>query len=123
MSLKEDLIFVIGEEAKKLSLRYHAYHNALELEYIRKKKRINTVGEKHLKIPEYWDVEKKFNPFYVHKHRKQIAHSIAKKIANGTYAPNSPQKMDIPKISGGSRKVTVYQIPDAAVSTFFFANY
>ncbi|MCI5209822.1 MAG: RNA-dependent DNA polymerase [Candidatus Electrothrix sp. ATG2] len=81
---------------------------------------MSKVKEKHLKVPEYWRTEKKFNPFYVHKHRTQIAHSIAKKIADGVYTPNLPQKMDIPKISGGTRSVTVYQIPDAAVSTLFF---
>jgi hypothetical protein len=120
MSLKKELIKIIGEESRKLSLRQHAYHNALELEHLRKKKRVVNARSKHLKTPAYWGVEKKFNPFYVHKHRKQIAHSIAKQIANGTYSPKQPKEMDIPKISGGSRKVTVYQIPDAAVSTLIF---
>ncbi len=101
-------------------MRQHAYHNALELEHLRKNNRVLNVGAKQLKTPPYWNIERKFNPFYVHKHRKQIAHSIAKKIANGTYAPNPPKEMDIPKISGGSRKVTIYQIPDAAVSTLIF---
>lgn len=120
MSLEKDLIKTIGEEAKKLSQRHHAYHNTLELEHIRKSNRVSNPGDKELKIPAYWSSEKKFNPFYVHKNRRQIAHSIAKKIQNGTYEPNPPQKMEIPKASGGSRTVTIYQIPDAAVSTLIY---
>ncbi len=120
MSLEKRIAAIIADEAKKLSQRYHAYHNALELEYSRKKKRISNPGKKEIKIPEYWSIEKKFNPFYVYKKRRQIAHSIAKKIENGTYVPHIPQTMDIPKISGGARTVTIYQIPDAAVSKLFY---
>ena len=120
MSLEKHLITIIGEEAEKLAQRYHAYHNALEIEYIRKSKRVSNAGKKQVKTPEYWSVEKKFDPFYVHKKRRQIAHSIAKKIKDGSYAPNPPPTLEIPKTSGGSRSVTVYQIPDAAVSRLIY---
>lgn len=120
MSLEKHLVAIIGEEAEKLTQRYHAYHNVLELEHIRKSKRMSNVLNKQVIKPEYWSVEKKFDPFYVHKRRRQIARSIAKKIKDGTYAPNPPQTMQIPKTSGGFRSVTIYQIPDAAVSRLIY---
>lgn len=120
MSLEKQLITYIEAEAEKLSDRHHAYHNALHLEHTRKSKRLGNSGVKVLKTPQYWSLDKKFNPFYVNKNKKQIAHSIAKKILDGTYKPNAPTHMEIPKPSGGFRHVTVYQIPDAAVSTLFY---
>jgi len=120
MNLRLRLEKIIVEEAKKLELKHHAYHNALEIEYQRKKKRIKGIGPKEVKLPSYWDVSKLFNPFHVHPRRKQIALAISKKIANGTYEPNPPEVREIPKASGGTRKVTVYQIPDAAVSRMFY---
>jgi RNA-directed DNA polymerase len=120
MSLEKLLIVRIDEEAKKLAQRFHAYHNAVHLEYVRKIKRVSNTPAKQVDNPEYWATDKKFNPFYVHKHRRQIAHSIAIKIKDGTYVPNQPEAMEIPKLSGGRRQVKVYQIPDAAVSALFY---
>lgn len=120
MSLEKHLVQIIKDESIKLSQRHHAYHNALELEHTRKSKRVSNVSKKKIKIPEYWLKDKKFNPFYVNKHKNQIAHSIAKKINEGTYVPNPPEVMEIPKSSGGKRSVTIYQIPDAAVSRLIY---
>lgn len=120
MSLEKQLIKYIEAEAEKLTNRHHAYHNALHLEHMRKSKRLGSVESKILKTPQYWSQDKKFNPFYVNKNKKQIARSIANKILDGTYKPNIPAHMEIPKPSGGFRNVTIYQIPDAAVSTLFY---
>ena len=120
MSLEKHLIQIINDESAKLSQRHHAYHNALELEHARKAKRISNANKKQIKIPEYWLKDKKFDPFYVNKHKRQIAHSIAKKIKQRTYSPNAPEVMVIPKPSGETRNVTIYQIPDAAVSRLIY---
>ena len=120
MKLEKRLIQIIEEEALKLSQRHHAYHNSLELEHVRKLKRISNSGKKDVKTPEYWQKNKKFDPFYVNKHKRQIAHSIAQKLDNGSYTPHTPETMQIPKSSGGERSVTIYQIPDAAVSRLFY---
>ncbi len=120
MSLEKYLEQIIKEEASKLSQRHHAYHNALELEHIRKSNRVSNSLKKHVKTPGYWTTNKKFDPFYVNKHKRQIAHSIAKKIKDGTYTPNTPETMLIPKTSGGDRSVTIYEIPDAAVSRLIY---
>ena len=120
VSLEQHLVKIIYDESTKLAQRHHAYHNALELEHARKAKRVSNSGRKQIRIPDYWLKDKKFNPFYVNKHKRQIAHSIARKIREGSYSPNSPEIMEIPKTTGGTRNVTIYQIPDAAVSRLIY---
>lgn len=121
MDLHERLTWYIENEAKKLTLRHHAYHNALHIENQRKKSRSSSpTNLKPVVKPPHWSQDKKFDPFYVKKHANTIAHSIAKKIESKTYEPLEPSKNKIAKSSGGYREVAVYQIPDAAVSTFFY---
>jgi RNA-directed DNA polymerase len=120
MDLEEYLRKVIEEESDKLILRYHAYHNALHHEHIRNAKRISNAPKKNIKKPDYWQLDSKFNPFYVKRKSKSIARSIAKKIADHTYKPNPPHIKKIPKTGGGVRSVAVYQIPDAAVSKVYY---
>lgn len=120
MSLEKHLIQIIKDESTKLSHRYHSYHNALELEHTRKAKRVSNADKKKIKFPDYWLKDRKFDPFYVNKHKRQIAHSIARKIKQGIYTPHAPEVMEIPKTSGGTRNVTIYQIPDAAVSRLIY---
>ena len=120
MYLEDYLRKVIDEESDKLILRYHAYHNALHNEYLRNQKRISDPPRKTIKRPDYWQEDKKFNPFYVKRKSKSIARSIAKKISEQTYKPYSPHTKEIPKLGGGLRSIAVYQIPDAAVSRIFY---
>src|SRR5699024_9215967 len=76
---------------------------------------------KKVKTPEEWNVDKKFNPFYVLKHKKQIAKSIFEKLISGTYRPFTPYVKQIPKKnSSKTRPVHVYQIPDEAVSNYLY---
>lgn len=110
----------IKDEAEKLALRYHSYHNNQEAEHRRNKKRFKNPPKKDIKTPDYWEEDKKHNPFYVHKNASVIAHSIHKKITSGTYSPNPPHLKKIPKKGGGERQITIYQIPDASVSTLYY---
>ncbi len=121
MELHEHITLYIEKEAEKLALRHHAYHNALYVENERKHSRSSSPT--NLKIvakPPQWLKDKKFDPFYVKKHAKTIAYSIAKKIETKSYQPFPPATNDIVKSSGGYREVAVYQIPDAAISTLFY---
>lgn len=111
---------VIAEEAEKLIQRYHAYHNWLHVEHVRHSKRIQDPPRKTVRQPDYWAVDRKYNPFYVRSKSTSIARSIARKLADQTYVPNEPYIKRIPKVSGGERQVAVYQIPDAAVSKIFY---
>ncbi len=118
--LEKQLLEFITEEAKKHSDRYHSYHNALQIETERKRNRVTNATKKVIKTPDTWLVNNLFNPFYVHKRRRQIAKSIITKISKGTYSPNPPITKSISKSSGGFRTITTYEIPDAAVSRFFY---
>ena len=116
MRFEEYLKAIIKDEAQKLILRYHAYHNAMQIEHLRNVKRISNAAPKKILVPDYWGKDLKFNPFYVRRKSAAIAHAITKKIANRTYQPLPPHVKEIPKSGGGIRPVAIYQIPDAAVS-------
>jgi RNA-directed DNA polymerase len=110
---------IIGE-CDKLIERHQAYHNNIHLDWLRNSKRIADVPAKVIKTPEYWVLDPKFNPFYVRRHAAAIAKSIARKIKNHNYEPLPPHIKKIPKNGGGERELTIYQIPDSAVSTYFY---
>lgn len=71
-------------------------------------------------LPGHWKIDPLFNPFYVRSRADTIAHSIAIKIRNGTYEPHPALVKEIPKPGGGTRQVTIFQIPDSAVSLYLF---
>jgi RNA-directed DNA polymerase len=120
MSLERRLTTAIKEEAKKLILRFHAHHNAVHEEYKRNTRRIANPPKKVIKTRDYWNKDPKHNPFYVYRKAKSIARSISAKIERRGYQPNKPVELTVDKPSGGTRTVTVYQVPDAAVSKYFY---
>ena len=121
MKLEQQIARIIREEAEKLIKRYHEYHNRVHLEAKRNQKRLgDSAPKKIIHTPDYWSIDRKFNPFYVKAKHRGIARSIANKIENRTYLPNNPHIKEVPKSDGGIRNVAIYQIPDAAISKFFF---
>jgi RNA-directed DNA polymerase len=121
MRTLEDLIEeAIKAEAEKLTLRFQSYHNRIERIHQQNQARLKEAPSKILTTPPYWSVSKTFNPFYVHKHARAIARSVTKKIREGTYRPRTPQSQNVPKLGGGTRIVNIFEIPDAAVSNFYF---
>lgn len=121
MDFEKKIEKAILEEAQKLATKHHEYHNNLELSLRRKSKRIINASKKDVKTPVYWNTDKKFNPFYVIKHRSQIAHSICNKLKKGRYSPNKPHIHFIPKKDGkGNREISVFQIPDASISKLLY---
>ena len=122
MNLEQKLKDRIIYECDKWIKKHHKYHNQLHRDCERNKDRISNTPDKTIKTPDYWKEDKKFNPFYVRSNASAIAKSIANKIKNKNYEPNSPYKKKIPKSGGGERELTVYQIPDAAVSGYFYSR-
>ncbi|MGB6128887.1 MAG: reverse transcriptase domain-containing protein [Psychrilyobacter sp.] len=110
----------IKDEAKKHIDKYHKYHNSLNIEYKRIQNRLLQYDPKEIKKPSYWETDKKFNPFYVYSNKKAIARSIAKKLKYNEYKPNSTEKIYKQKKDGSKREISIYQIPDAAVSNYFY---
>ncbi|TIC79804.1 reverse transcriptase domain-containing protein [Crenobacter intestini] len=120
MNLESRIFGEIVKECDKLRLRYHAYHNNVHKEWVRNRKRIENPSPKEIKVPEYWESNRLYNPFYVRSNAKAIARSIARKIEAGVYVPVPPIEKLIQKSSGGYRTISIYQIPDAAVSRLFY---
>ena len=118
--MEEFLLKAISNEAQKHIERYQIYHNSVEIEFQRNKKRIKMPSEKNVLIPLQWNEDKKFNPFYVMKNKEKIARSIYKKLVDGSYTPFKPHIRYIPKKGGDLRKVVIFQIPDAAVSNYIY---
>ena len=122
MSLELQLKSRLLNECDKLIERYHAYHNNIHIDWLRNSSRIYDAPPKEVKIPEYWEIDPKFNPFYVRRNAAAIAKSIARKINAHTYTPHEPHRKKIPKSGGGERELTIFQIPDAAVSSYFYSR-
>lgn len=122
MDLELRIKEAIKLEAKKLIDRYQQYHNTLHLEHSRKKSRLKDAPPKIVKVPEAWGEGNLHNPFYVRRKASSIAKSIAKKIRDNTYEPNTPFVQEIDKSGGGKRKISVYQVPDAAMSRLFYSG-
>lgn len=114
------LLKYLTENAIEKSLEYHSYHNTLELSYQRDRRRVINPSPKRIRIPQEWGVDRKFNPFYVLKKKKQISRSISKKILTKAYMPNDPYVRYVLKKGGGQRKICIYQLPDSAVSDLFY---
>ncbi|MCU5340123.1 reverse transcriptase domain-containing protein [Bacillus cereus] len=122
MLLKE-IEFHIEHVAKRKASEFQKYHNNLELMYQREKRRIKNPDKKEIKIPEEWLIDKKYNPFYVLKHQKQIAKSIFNRLINETYVPYEPYLKQIPKKNSlKTRSISIFQIPDEAVSNYFYSR-
>ncbi|WP_068475053.1 reverse transcriptase domain-containing protein [Saccharicrinis aurantiacus] len=120
--MKKTILHEIKKEAEEKAIAHQTYHNYLHLNYLRNCRRVKDAPPKEIKVPEEWSVDKKFNPFYVLKHKDKIAKSIALKLLNKTYEPNKPFVKEIPKKGGGKRTINIYQIPDSAVSDRFYYN-
>lgn len=85
--MEKFLLGDIEKQAKELINKFHSYHNHLHNSNERAKLKFSDPPVKIVKTPEEWEINKKFNPFYVYKKRKQIAKSVSRNILNGTYRP------------------------------------
>lgn len=120
MISEKELTEAIVAECNKLILRYEKYHNSLSAELNRAEKRTGISQLKVVRKPDYWAVDRRFNPFYCRGKAKAIAKSIVRKILDKSYSPEAPHEKSIPKPSGGIRVLRIYQIPDAVVSKIIY---
>jgi len=118
--MDRSIFFYIQQEAHKSRQKFEEYHNNLHVEYERKLARLNHVPPKEVKRPEEWQSDCKHNPYYVLRNLKSISKSITKKIKSGSYVPHTPFNKQIPKKGGGWRTVSIYQLPDSAVSDKYY---
>lgn len=101
------------------------YHKRLAITHSNQKKFEKRTGKKATKktttIPQYWQLDNLYNPFYVLPHIDCIAFTIAKKIREQTYQPKPCLINSIPKKGGGERKISVFTIPDAVVAKYLYS--
>jgi RNA-directed DNA polymerase len=113
----------ITRECLKLIGRYHRNVRTAQRDQQRYEKRTGEASRPPVTYePSHWDLNPQFDPFYVRSRAKTIAHAIAKKIQNGAYEPSPALVLEIPKPSGGFRGISVFPIPDAAVSYYLFTT-
>jgi hypothetical protein len=109
-------------ECNKLIERHYDYLFNLN-EYInRKSERYGKVFQSNILHPEYWDVYKGFDPFKVRSRKllDSFSYTLADKLKNSTYKPQTAITHLIPKLSGGNRELNIFPIPDAAISRLVY---
>lgn len=119
--MKATLIKLLKKECKKHITRYFKKINLQRRQSKYYSKRTNNIAtQKNIDIPEHWNLDNTFNPFYVRANIECIAYTIAKKIKAGTYVPKPCASINIPKKGGGFRGITIFTIPDAVVSKYLY---
>lgn len=112
-----DLQRAIAEEAEKLIRRFEIYARQLADEYRRRVRRTTTsVSSLDLKRPQYWSLATGFDPYLVRARKACIAYAVQKRVSTATYEPFTPYKHFVPKVGGGQREISVFQIADSAIS-------
>lgn len=110
----------IRNEAEKLIRRQQKYLSDLAANIRRKQQRSGTAINKTMHEPAYWSWDDGFNPYHVRSNARGIAYAIDKALTTAMYRPRPAAKYVVPKVDGGSRAVSVFQVADNAVSTLTF---
>jgi RNA-directed DNA polymerase len=113
----------ITKECNKLIERYYEYLFELEETTKRKEERLGSPVDKKIIQPDYWTI-KGFNPFKVNR-TKQIntyAYTISNRLKLLSYKPQSSIIYSVPKSSGGTRDLNIFQIPDSAISRMVYKS-
>ena len=114
----------IVDECKKLIDRHYDYLFELEENTRRKRRRLGSPIAKKVLHPRYWDVHYGFNPFKVRsqKYLNTYAYTLSTKLKALAYQPQTSIIHTIPKVSGGSRELNIFQVPDATVSRLVYKS-
>jgi len=118
----QELEYAILEVAKRKAEEFHLYHNYMVIEERKNGLRLLNSPKKYIHIPSEWNESKLFNPFYIIKHVKYISKRIYAKLQDGSYVPHPPYMRTIPKSNGKERSISIYQIPDDAISRKVFSQ-
>ena len=110
----------IFEEAEKLVRRHQRYVSGIEDETERRRRRSGVAVSKELHTPEYWKVDRGFDPYWVRSNAANIAYAVKKRLAAKSYTPRPAVSYEVPKSDGGKRTVSVFQVADNAVSRLVF---
>lgn len=113
----------IEREARRLILAQERRHRLHAEEQVRLLRR-STSGYRlpASTPPNWWAVDRGFNPYVVRARQRHVAHSLQAKLESLEYTPRRPVERSIPKPDGGARLVNVYQVADSAVSKMVFES-
>lgn len=111
----------LEREARKL-IRRHSTVLRQAAEYRKRfAKRTGKIpGQPTSKQPLHWSIESHFDPFHVRGRKSAISHSISAKIRKNTYLPRPALHKSIPKPNGGLRTLSIFTVPDSAVSYWLY---
>lgn len=112
---------IIGE-AEKIIVRHERYMRELHDEFVRRNRRSGRNDQKQILTPTYWSCATGFNPYLVRSRADRIGHSIKAALREKTYAPRCPVSYPVAKADGSQRDVSVFQVPDAAISRLFYKS-
>ena len=122
--MKNQLKDYISSECEKHINRHYNYLFELERSNRRKEKRLGTPIAKQILRPDYWDIDRGFDPFKVNS-KKQLnsyVYTLNQKLKTLTYKPKTSVTHSIPKSLGGTREFNIFQLPDAAISRFVYKS-
>jgi RNA-directed DNA polymerase len=122
--MKNQLESCISNECQKHIDRHYNYLFELEKNNRRKARRLGINIDKQILKPDRWDIDDGFDPFKVNskKQLKTYAYTLNEKLRTLTYKPKTSVIESIPKASGGSRELNIFQIPDAAISRLVYKS-
>jgi len=119
--MKSELRGYLLQECKKLISRHHIKVEQGRRDRARFRKRTGLQPqEPEHSEPKYWSLSPHFNPFKVRKRAEVLSHTIAAKVRAEKYEPQPALVVAIPKPHGGPRYISIFPIPDAAVSAYLF---
>lgn len=112
----------IRREARKLIVRYERYAKDLDDEFRRRNRRSGRNDRKQVLRPSYWSLADGFNPYLVRSRVQRIGFAVRSSLKRYTYVPRCAVSYSVPKSEGTLRKVSVFQIADAAISRLAFKS-
>lgn len=119
LRITEELLY---NECRKLIQKHERYARELRKEDVRRKRRVTSPNEGQILRPSYWDVSKGFDPYYVRSNASAIVYAVNRALSARDYTPRSPIAHKVPKNSGGTRTVSIFQIADSVVSREVFKS-
>lgn len=115
---------ILRQECDKHIKRHFDYLYQLHEDNRRKSDRLGQHVTKEIKIPPYWERDDRFNPFKMktEKNLRKYSYTIAKKVRDREYEPNTAVIRMIPKEGGGQREICIFQLPDSALSRLVYKS-
>ena len=107
----------LEREVKKLIVRHNRTSTVAHWNAARYQKRAAQAGGRpRPQLPRHWAASFTFNPYYVRSRLDVFAHTLSEKVNAGTYVTQPRLSLEIDKPDGGTREISIFSIPDAAVS-------